>query len=617
MFRTSRDTARWLLRVPDEMLGVSIQRSCHIIGYSAALLALALASCSTGSSPTPRRPNLQATGGSGSGSAGAFNTAGTGGSLAIDVNLPNGGQPGRTGSGSCDDPDSSVGCEFYSARPPRQTVYHGGDFSGACFAAFIVNVSPVPVNIRVEHAGKSLDTPKFARVPRGSGRSIVYDPLPDGKLPPKEVAIVFLTDVADALVHCPIEAGVPTGPGHESSGRDAAFHIVTDAPVAAYDIFPYGGGHVAITSATLLLPTKTWDDNYIAVSAYPNTFSDKSTIQIVAGQDDTEVTIAPRAHILAGPGVPASTGPTPQKYTLNRGELLQLATGELEIGGGRYELTGSPVLANKPVALWGSSACVSIPATTSACDSAHQQIPPVRALGHNYVAVRHRNRFLGREEAARWRLVGAIDGTQLSYDPAPPDTLAPARLDSGQMAEFVAAGPFTVKSQDAEHPFYLAQYMTGASGVRIDANDSRGDPEFVNVVPVEQYMQSYIFFTDPTYPETSLVVIRQNDGSGFKDVSLDCAGRLSGWLPIGKAGLYEYVYVQLTSGNFEPQGNCDNGRHEITSDGPIALTVWAWGSAATGGEIDKPPYSQFVSYAYPAGAAVRSVNQVVVPPVVK
>ena len=33
-------------------------------------------------------------------------------------------------------------------------------------------------------------------------------------------------------------------------------------------------------------------------------------------------------------------------------------------------------------------------------------------------------------------------------------------------------------------------------------------PEFVNVVPPGQFLPRYTFFTDPTYPETNLVVVR-------------------------------------------------------------------------------------------------------------
>jgi hypothetical protein len=138
------------------------------------------------------------------------------------------------------------------------------------------------------------------------------------------------------------------------------------------------------------------------------------------------------------------------------------------------------------------------------------------------------------------------------------------------------------------------------------------DPEFVNVIPPDQYMSDYIFFTDPTYPETNLVLVRKNAGQGFKDVTLDCAGAVTGWQPIGASGLYEYARIDLVRHNFEPQGSCDNGRHQIKSAAPFTLTVWGWGSAESGDAGSA--WSQAVSYAYPAGAGVASINKVVVPP---
>ncbi|NOT29778.1 MAG: hypothetical protein HOP15_04930, partial [Planctomycetes bacterium] len=41
-------------------------------------------------------------------------------------------------------------------------------------------------------------------------------------------------------------------------------------------------------------------------------------------------------------------------------------------------------------------------------------------------------------------------------------------------------------------------------------------------IPPQQYLRSYVFFTDPTYSETNLVVVRAKTPNGFADVSLDC-----------------------------------------------------------------------------------------------
>ena len=118
----------------------------------------------------------------------------------------------------------------------------------------------------------------------------------------------------------------------------------------------------------------------------------------------------------------------------------------------------------------------------------------MRALGSEYVGVRYRNRYDGVEESPPWRIIGAVDGTTLTWDPAPPSG-APTTLSLGQVAQFDANGPFVVRSQDASHPFYVSAHMTGAA--QFDPSqqrppngdaDGRGDAEFVNVIPPGEYL---------------------------------------------------------------------------------------------------------------------------------
>jgi hypothetical protein len=228
------------------------------------------------------------------------------------------------------------------------------------------------------------------------------------------------------------------------------------------------------------------------------------------------------------------------------------------------DLTGTPIQSSHPVGVWGQHYCMLIPSDIGACDPGHQQIPPVRALGNEYVAVRYRNRE-ALEETVPWRLVGLVDGTQLTFTPPIPG--APATLDLGQLATFDHPGPFVVASQDEDHPFYAAAHMTG-DGM---TSSYIGDPETVNIIPPAQYLDKYVFFSDPTYRETNLVVVRKQGPDGFADVTLDCLGPLGGWQPVGD---YEYTRVDLQLQG-APVGACDNGRHVIESTVPFGLTVWA------------------------------------------
>jgi hypothetical protein len=541
-------------------------------------------------------------------------STGNGGDGAGGIGVGSGGGPIEGPDCEGSETKTSSGCDYYAVTPDVSF-----DAAGGCHAAFVVNPWDIDVTVSVTYDGTSLDPDGFGFIPSGSGPGMQYTPLAGGVIPAGQVAILFLnrfgasplglnTDCPPGIV--PAISTFDTAPHGTVIGR--AFHIQSTKRVVAYDIYPYGGGQSALTSATLLLPATSWGDNYVAVTAFGDgagfgSFGSFPVMAIVAHQDNTEVTINPKVDLVGGTGVPGTAAGTPATYTLAQGQVLQFVQPAAP--------DGSIIASNVPVGVWGGKSTLGIEACCE--ESAHQQIMPVRALGSEYVGVRYRNRYDGIEETPPWRIIGAADGTVLTWEPSTPPG-APTALSLGQVAQFNAAGPFVVKSQDADHPFYVAAHMTGAALYDPDpesgSGDGRGDAEFVNVVPPAEYLERYVFFTDPTYPETNLIVVRKKGASGFAEVELDCAGALTGWQAIGSAGDFEYTYVDLVRGNFAPQGSCDNGRHEIVSDQPFGLTVWGWGSAATG-SFGTGFYSQYVSYAYPGGASVAPINEVVIPPI--
>lgn len=509
--------------------------------------------------------------------------------------------PGGSCVAACDSArnnKSTLGCEYWVPTPAAN-----GETDGSCFAAFVANTWTTPINIAVTYKGQPLDVSTFGRVPVGSGPSISYQPLAGGVLPPQQVAILFLADFNEQgmtyQTRCPagVTAAVTASPVYS---RDPAvldaFSITSTAPVVAYDMYPYGGALSYVSSATLLVPSSAWGDNYIGVIGYPRgggagPFA-QPFLQLVGSADGTEVTVRPPNVVtLAGAGaVPPGPGPgQPQKYTLNKGQVVQLKQND--------DLTGAVVQANKPVGVFGGSSCMYIEPNENACDSGHQQLVPARALGNKYVGVKYKDRLGGVEEAPPWRLVGVVDGTVLTYEPAPP-VGAPTTLQSGEVRTFRGSGPFVVKSQDGAHPFYVAAHMTGQKSSGKDF--LIGDPEFVNVVPTEQWLRSYVVMTDPTMGFTNLVVTRGKGPAGFADVELDCLGKVLSWQNIGTTGEYQMARIDLVIDG-KPAGNCNNGRHSMKSDQPFGLTVWGLDTT--------------VSYAYPAGASVKPINEVIVPAV--
>ena len=479
----------------------------------------------------------------------------------------------------------SEGCDFWAVKTELNP-----EADGACFAVFVANTGNTPAHLTVRRGDKVLPVNSFSRIPKGQGQDLAFSPYNNAAgLPVGEVAILFLSRGPGNYIDCPVSPAIAEETQISGTGRGLAFHITSDVPIAAYQMQPFGGGSGAVTAASLLLPTSVWDRSYIAVNAGAADKSGSPLLTFIARENDTNITLRPNAAVEPGDDVKGGPAGAPITYTLTRGQSLQIKQVE--------ELTGSTILADKPFALFGGSTCLNIPTNTHACDGAHQQIPPVRALGHAYAAVRYRDRVADKPESPPWRLVGAAKDTQLIWTPARPPG-APTTLTLGQVADFDAAGPFHVRSQDADHPFYAAAYMTGGQPF-----GGAGDPEWVNLIPPAQFQRRYIFFTDPTYPETELVVVRREEDGEFADVNLDCTGPLVAWKPLAD-GL-EWTRVQLVTGNLTKVGKCANGRHEIESDKPFGVTVWGWGSAAS-----ELVYTKFVSYAYPAGATIRSINTV-------
>jgi hypothetical protein len=494
----------------------------------------------------------------------------------------------------------SVGCDFVMATPS----FFPGD-KPPCFAVFLANNWPLSAAVTIARGSATYDAATFGRVPDGTPTASNWPAIPSTGIASEDVGVLFMSsDPAsmngDAPTTCPITPAVSTSNGAAVwSGTDAAtgvgtsFHITTSVPVSAYDILPYGGASSFLPAAELLLPTTAWGTNYVTAGPAPTTGPGFGTV--VAAMDGTTVQITPTVALPAGTGVAAAPANTTTSYTLNAGEFIQWQDSG--------DMAGSVITSSNPVAFTGGTGYLCRSSATSAgggCDSGHQMIPPVSALGNEYVAPPYATRMASlAPESIFYRVVGTVAGTTLTYTPAIAG--APPTLGVGQVVEFQTTEPFVIASQDAMHPFYLGQYMAGCEvtgGSRPGSTGGcLGDEEFVNILPPAQWLSSYVFFTDPTYTTTNLVVVREASGSGqFADVMVDCLGTLTGWQPAGDGSRYEITNADLERDT--PVGTCVNGRHTASSTGAFNVMVWGLATAA--------------SYAYPAGGNVGKINAVVV-----
>jgi hypothetical protein len=359
-------------------------------------------------------------------------------------------------------------------------------------------------------------------------------------------------------------------------------------------MLPYGGGKAAATGASLLLPTSAWSNNYVGVTAYDTLDGSQPPIQlaqgpsmnIVAKEDNTTVTMRPTSNVTGGNGIPAAAANAQLTLTLNKGQHAQITQSA--------RLSGSPISSDKPIGVFGGHQIMSIDRCCG--DHGEQMIAPVRALGYEYVAAPHGDRKPVSEERI-YRIIGAVAGTHLTYDPP---NVGPATVDLGQIIEIRTATPFTVHSDGDNQPFLMFTYMSGAGE---QGAGGWGDADFVRLVPPKQYMMHYVFFADPTYPFTELTVVRQKKNGVFAPVKLACLGDVTGWQSVGTSGDYELAFVKLVD-HFNGQNGCNNGVNTMDSSAPFGVYVWGWGSEDTN--------TGWVSYGYPAGEGVLPINDVVI-----
>ena len=155
-------------------------------------------------------------------------------------------------------------------------------------------------------------------------------------------------------------------------------HITSDIPVTAYymvnhtdsrDIYTLKGSSALGTN--FYAPMQS--DNKCTTGSYTGACDQ---IDIVATEDNTAVTVTPKATIRIGTSG-SSAANTPYTKTLNKGETLKIM--EYTVNSG--SLAGSSIVSNKPVA-------VTVTEDLVCGDTSGDQIVPVTSLGTCYVVAK-------------------------------------------------------------------------------------------------------------------------------------------------------------------------------------------------------------------------------------
>ncbi len=306
--------------------------------------------------------------------------------------------------------------------------------------------------------------------------------------------------------------------------------------------------------ASLLLPTHILGTQYVVMT--PHHIKDRTCIfgcseanfmnamvTIVSGEDNNQVTVSSRAKIRAGNGVTAINKNGTATFTLNRYDVLQLATdmdgSNLQCASNPYpfaglelcrvenDLTGSVVNSTKPVAVFGGSDCTLMPFNVTACDHVEEQMFPFSTWGKNFVAIRSSplrlasNAFATAANAGHdyYKVVASCppsqcpNGTLITFStpPAAGDVLPPnrclggtsiqannCRLAGGDYMEFRSKSSFTI---GGDYPIAVGMFLAGQNATSGSGTSApaQGDPSFILLPPVEQWRDSYTVLAGPGF----------------------------------------------------------------------------------------------------------------------
>jgi len=490
---------------------------------------------------------------------------------------------------------SNVGCEYWPVPLANTAELNPATFD---FRVVVANPNAVDANVTVTRAGSEVWS---------------------GAIPPAGLTEIPL----------PWVDGQSFNIGEGSWGSfvttHGAYRLTSDAPVIAsqFNPFEYSVGDVFsfTNDATLLYPTHVLTGDYVGASYAP-----------LSRRTADEGGLGGGARTIRYPGYVAVVGTTPGTTRVQvtaRGQIaadaagrwpetrnggaftFELAQGEVahivaavppECGPGRpgfveerecttvpiigemcdvfqtckerdFDLTGTRIVADQPVATFGGHTCAYVPTTAQACDHLEVQMPPIQSWGRSYVSAPMADGSFNGTNVVR--VLPAFEATTVTVSP-PQGGVSTQELSPGQYLEFDATTPFTVTGTSA---ILVAQYLRGQHAT--DPAAARGDPAMTVLVPSEQYRSDYTFILPSSYNTTTngqnhLLIVRP---PGLT-IMLDGAPITAAFTTIGD----QEVGVVLLEG----------GAHAISAEMPFGIIAYGMGS--------------FTSYATPAGLDLEPIT---------
>ena len=343
-----------------------------------------------------------------------------------------------------------------------------------------------------------------------------------------------------------VTPGAVTTVSIPASAQASGYGVVESKGIhvtAGAEVSVYGLNRIQYTTdAYLGLPVDVLGSEYRAMG-YANLYSYPSEYMIVATRNSTHVT------------APAFNDCPAVDVTLDQGQTYQV---------GCSDVTGVPISATAPIALYGGAQCTNIPPGYYACDHVVEELPPLSAWGKKFLTVPLATRLRGDT----FRVLAQANGTEVRINGA-----TVATLSAGEFYEGIIDGQGVI---EASAPVLVAQYSNGSSYDGVVS-----DPFMMLIPPFEQYLNSYTVTTPADgFSRNFINVVAPN--RALNSLTLDGAAiPLASFTAIGSSG-FSGAQLEVALGS-----------HSLGSSFPFGVFVYG--------------FADYDSYGYPGGLSLSPV----------
>ena len=490
-----------------------------------------------------------------------------------------------------------MGCEYWAVDLDNAFVACGGrsgycDAQGAPYAIVVSNPHPRwPAEVTLwawdEQAGRS--------------EQVLYDrdglPLDLSFIQPGELRVYYV--------------GLE---GNDVNGTELAkkaYRISSSLPITAYQFNPLENVDVFSNDASLLLPSNALG-RYYFVMTREQTFEQLrgyfTVIAVNPGNTNVSLTVTASTEVSGDGSIRHMEPGDSISLVLEQYDVLNIETNQ--IGA---DLTGSIILADRPVAVFGGSEAANAPNTnhcianptydpgqlgsvrtvcegdlTTPCDGPadcsffitccadhlEQQLFPVKTWGTRYLAARSVARG---NEGDNWRILAAEDGTRVTT--LPPVLSIPV-LNKGEWFDFDSSQDFEIH---ANKPIMVGQFLQAeqAPNPGSQPDDAgTGDPAFILAVPLSQFREDYVFLAPNKYEFDYVNIIAPRDAT----VDFDGSTLRSSQFEVFGTGEFKVARFLI-----------QDGVHTIHASDKVSVIVYG--------------YDQYVSYGYPGGLNLTELRE--------